>query len=362
MKKLFLAIAAIALMVSCSGNKFVVKGTIDPEMADGGDIIVMSDNFSAERDTAQIVDGKFTFTGPASTQTVKQLVLVSDGRPITAYACIFIPEAGTIEINLDEATVKGGTVNDALNKYNYSVNNIMNEYSSKAQQLSQTLTEPELSAELEKAADAAQASLDNVNLETLNANKDNALGFIALSDMIYYFESLAEYEEAMDGAADFIKNYEPFNEIRTSLISLNETSEGSKFVDFKGENAKGQPISLSDYVGKGKWVLVDFWASWCGPCKQESPNIISVYNKYNGKDFTVIGVPVWDERADTDVALKELGIKYDQIFVGDDRTSTEVYGINGIPHLILFAPDGTIAKRNLRGSAIEEAVKEALQK
>ena len=197
MKKLFLTVPVVALAASCTGNKFVVKGVIDPEMADGGDIIVMSDNFSGERDTALVIDGKFTFTGPASTQTVKQLVLVSAGTPIPAYACYFIPEAGTIEVNLDDTSVKGGPFNDALNSYNTSVNKIMNDYTAKARQLSQTLAEPELSAELEKAADAAQASLDDVNLETLNANKDNALGFIALSDMIYYFETLAEYDEAI---------------------------------------------------------------------------------------------------------------------------------------------------------------------
>lgn len=361
MKRILTALAAVALLVSCGGKTYTLKGTVDPVAIGTGDFVIIADNISQQVDTVQIVEGKFTFKGPASVETIKNIILVAGGVPDNAGAVMFIPEGGTIAVDLDAGKVQGGALNKALDAYNTAVAGILNDYSTKARELSGSLAGAELAAAMDKVADDAQAKLDKVNMETFTANKRNALGFITLADMIYDFETAEEFDQALEGAANFIVNYEPFNDIRASLRQLANTAEGQMFADFKGETVDGKPISFSDYVGKGKWILVDFWASWCGPCKAELPNILAVYDKYAGKDFTVIGVPVWDVREDTDQAIKDLGIKYEQIFVGDDHTPTEVYGINGIPHIILFAPDGRVAKRNLRGSHIEEAVKEALQ-
>ncbi|MBR4755568.1 MAG: TlpA family protein disulfide reductase [Bacteroidales bacterium] len=122
------------------------------------------------------------------------------------------------------------------------------------------------------------------------------------------------------------------------------------FADFEVGGNK-----FSDYVGKGKYVLVDFWASWCGPCKAEVPNIKNVYEKYSGNDFEVLGVAVWDKPLATAKAIKDLELPWNQI-VNAQSIPTDIYGIEGIPHIILFGPDGKIVKRNLRGDEIEAEV------
>ena len=132
------------------------------------------------------------------------------------------------------------------------------------------------------------------------------------------------------------------------------------FTDFEAEY-EGQTQKLSDYVGKGKYVLVDFGASWCGPCRGEIPTIIDLYNKYAGDNFAVLGVATWDEPADTKKAMEELGIQYPQI-MNAQKAGSDAYNIEGIPEIILFAPDGTIVKRGLRGEAMVKAVEEALGK
>ena len=129
------------------------------------------------------------------------------------------------------------------------------------------------------------------------------------------------------------------------------------FTDFTIEhgNADGSPASLSDYVGKGKYVLVDFWASWCGPCKEEMPVLKEVYKRFKGDKFEIVGIAVSDKRADTEAIVPELGITWPVIYDAQS-IPTEIYGINAIPHIILFGPDGRIVARELRGEKIAETL------
>lgn len=138
------------------------------------------------------------------------------------------------------------------------------------------------------------------------------------------------------------------------------TQEGKMFIDFSAEY-DGKTYRLSDYVGKGKYVLVDFWASWCGPCIGEVPNLKNVWNKYKGDKFEVLGVAVSDKPEASLAAMKEHGIEYPQI-LNSQTIAVDAYGIMGIPEIILFAPNGTIIKRGIRGPEIERIVKEYLEK
>ncbi|MBP5731195.1 MAG: TlpA family protein disulfide reductase [Bacteroidaceae bacterium] len=137
---------------------------------------------------------------------------------------------------------------------------------------------------------------------------------------------------------------------KTSMTARAKTDVGCKFVDFAVEY-EGKTTRLSDYVGKGKYVLADFWASWCAPCRAELPNIIAAYNTYKDSGLVVLGIAAWDKPEATLKAIDEEKIPYPQI-INSQKIATDVYGISGIPEIILFGPDGTIVARGLRDKAI----------
>lgn len=252
----------------------------------------------------------------------------------------------------------------ALEEYNTRTTALVEDFNSQvaALQADSTLSTEEMTAKMQEAYDAVSAELVSDGLEMIRKYPSGTLAVTALQNIANVMEEnqLAEALGMLEGAAledDYVK----------SLVALNDakqaTAEGKMFTDFTviqdPADSLGSKVSLSDFVGKGKYVLVDFWASWCGPCKAEIPNIAAVYEKYKGEDFDVLSIAVWDDPADTKVSAKEHGVVWNQI-INAQQVPTDLYGIEGIPHIILFGPDGTILKRNLRGEDIESAVAEAL--
>lgn len=112
---------------------------------------------------------------------------------------------------------------------------------------------------------------------------------------------------------------------------------------------------IHDYIGKGQYVLVDFWASWCSPCRHEIPNIVAVHEKYASKGLVVLGVVVNDRIADTKAVMKKLGVVYDQVLDPRGYLAKE-YGVEGIPTIFLFSPEGKQLARGMRGAEIEKEV------
>ena len=252
----------------------------------------------------------------------------------------------------------------ALEEYNTRTTALVEDFNSQvaALQADSTLSADEMSAKMQEAYDAVSAELVSDGLEMIRKYPSGTLAVTVLQNTANVMEEsqLAEALGMLEGAAledEYVK----------SLVALNDakqaTAEGKMFTDFTvvqdPADSLGSKVSLSDFVGKGKYVLVDFWASWCGPCKAEIPNIAAVYEKYKGEDFDVLSIAVWDDPADTKVSAKEHGVVWNQI-INAQQIPTDLYGIEGIPHIILFGPDGTILKRNLRGEDIESAVAEAL--
>ncbi|MBQ2172894.1 MAG: redoxin domain-containing protein [Bacteroidales bacterium] len=234
-------------------------------------------------------------------------------------------------------------------------------------------------AEAAKAfADSAYDAYLEYNKAALKKNLDNAVGVEALKEVYSdlepeelskVLEKLTAPLEGRDSA--FVANLK--ENVKASLATV----VGKPYTDFSvqhviGTDKEGNPVyetrSLSDYVGKGKVFLVDFWSPWCPPCKAELPNIKSVWEKYHGDDFDVLSVAVWEESRgmnwkNTIDTAAVYGIQWHQINNGHQEPAA-LYGIQGIPHMVLFGADGTIIARGdaLRGEKLDPAVAAALGK
>ena len=301
--------------------------------------------------TVTVTDGRFEVALPTNLQELAYVQ--TDFEPVS-----FIADGSTITVDPVAGTAVSSNKKGPQSRYaayDQWMQDFMTEYRSKMAGFGD---------DEEAAEDYFESIMDDFNdyqKETVRANGDNILGLMALMQMMT--DDPEELKPLVAGFSDEMKANPMVAQLLASLESMDKTAEGQPFVDFEvvqdPENPETSTVKLSDYVGNGKYVLVDFWASWCEPCRDEMPYLKRVYETFAGDRFDMLSIAVADDREDTLRAADELGIVWNQI-VNAQQIPATLYGLEAIPHIILFGPDGTILKRGLRGEAVGEAVKEAL--
>lgn len=335
MKKILLPVLAVAAMACTPKSETLIKGTLPAEAGTVVQVVIPD----LQMDTVvTLEDGAFELALPVD---VKTMGFVAAGD----YKAQFVPDGSALNVvwpaegeDLKVVSSSKKSVTSRLNDINEWMDEFFENYAVAEDQ----------DAEFDKYV----AKLK----ELVKKNPDNVLGFMGVQSLRGQIEA-ADMMAIIKSLSPELQEREEIVRMKTALDAALGTAEGSAFTDFEVEQPDGTVLKLSDFVGKGKYVLVDFWASWCGPCRREIPNIKATYEKYHGEKFDVLSVAVWDKPEDTARALAEENLPWPQI-VNAQRIPTDIYGIQGIPHLILFGPDGTIVKRgeDLRGENMNPAI------
>lgn len=330
---------------------------IAPADANGQWVYLYKPSGQGASDSVQIVNGRFTLErAVAEDGLIAHLVIPR------SYNLSFIPEEGIIKADLAAIAATGTALND------------LHAQKAKAREALETETRGRLKAIRadknldDKAKEEAQEKIVNefygkikpLAEADLKEHSNDAIGLIALQTLLGMEDvNVAKAEALLQQAGDRLRAEESITKMVARLRRVEATQAGAQFVDFEGVDDANKAVRLSDYVGKGHYVLVDFWASWCGPCRREIGHLKKVRDAYTDKGLVILGTVVWDEMEDHLKAMKELEITWPQIF--NKTEATELYGIAGIPQIILFDPAGKIVARDLRGEEINKLLDKALQ-
>lgn len=331
-----MAAAAVCAVPVMAGD-YDVKVTGLGEDADGAMAYMQNFDTGERIDSVLVADGAAVFKGNNPTLPMVVRIWVDGDR---RGQCV----AGEGAVVYDAATRKaqGGASNAALDRLESQIN--------------------ALGAEYQAAPDTAkQAVIDRATAltdSTMRANAGNPMGYYLFLQQAYEM-TLEQLQVTLEANPGY-KQYVRVQKLLDSMAKKAATQEGGMFADFEIEY-DGVKHRLSDVVGKGDYVLVDFWASWCGPCIRQTQVIKEIYKKYGPVGLKVLGVAVWDEPEATKAAIKSHDLPW-EAWLNGQNVPTDAYGISGIPCIILFGPDGTILSRDKQSEELVADVEKYFKK
>lgn len=367
MKKLtFLVIATATLgMIACSGGKqngYIITGTV--EGANDGDSVFLQERVNhkfVQLDTAVITNGTFTFKGAQDSTVSRYIFCKTQAAPLQMD---FFLENGKINITLtkDNDSATGTPSNDAYQELRTPMSEMRTRAIAIYKEMSDTTLTDEQRVAKQQESMKLQEEYRALIRESVKKNIGNPVG-VYFFKQTYYDNSTAENEELLSLISEQYQNDEVIVGIKKQIEKEKKTAIGNKFTDFEMQTPEGKTVKLSDYVGKGKVVLIDFWASWCGPCRREMPNLVETYAKYKDKNFEIVGVSLDQDATAWKDAIKKLNMTWPQM--SDlkywQSEGAQLYAVTGIPHTVLIDGEGTIIARGLHGEDLQNKVAEALK-
>ena len=350
MKKILILAAAAAVLCSCANkNKYAVDGKVEG----ANSMVYLFDEKDNILDSAAVANGVFRFEGVAENP---QVAILRDARDDGAtFGAMLILEPGTINVTDDAQNpyrkkVTGTPANDASDAYTSAMNALRDEF-----------RKPETTAE---RREALEQEAEELALKAVDENRTNLFGAMLLTQQLSYELS---GQELLDEIAKFpaaMQQTDALMRLKENAEQKMKTDIGQPFIDIAQPNAAGDQVTLGSVVENpsNKYVLVDFWASWCGPCMGEVPYLKKTYDEFRKKGFEIYGVSFDQDRAKWLEAVDQNDMNWLHVseVKGFDNQAAKDYAIQGIPSNFLIDGQGTIVAKNLRGEALYEKISELL--
>ena len=336
-----------------------VKYTINGISKDNGKTVSLIDRKTNQTvNTATVVDGKFTMNGNAEKDAFMAI-----GIKENPWATIFFNDGTPMTINLNDSTLKGSPLNERLVRYDIDINAPYANYMIKIQSMSE---EERKAKEMELAGGLMIAMMKMMTgVEKVFKEERETLvpvAFISEYQQMFGQQKLDSVlaTKPVWASHPIVKSLVDHAAQQKALEEKKLAFIGKQFIDLEEADPDGKMHKLSEYVGKGKWVLVDFWASWCGPCKAEMPNVVAAYEKYHNKGFDIVGLSFDNKKEPWVKDIENLKMPWTHLsdLKGWNTVASEVYGVNSIPDNLLIDPQGKIVARGLRAQGLQNKLKE----
>lgn len=364
MKRLVGFVLAVVLVVSACSDKS--KFTIDGKFENFDNLKKVVLYKGAVLVDSAILDakGEFRFTVISPEADFYYISAAQKGYPIIAkngdkinFKADFMNETGEYEISGSEGSEKLKDFNQISAKYGKIYMDIQKEYQEKVSV--NPASKDSLEAVLIPRFERNMDDFAKETVEFANKNKDNLAGFYAMGslDQTKYESELLQYAQSIKGK---FPNVLPVQDFINKMDKLKLLAVGQPAPDFEMTSVDGSKLKLSQF--RGQYLLLDFWASWCAPCRQENPNIVKQYNKFKDKQFTILGVSLDDNRDLWLKAIKDDNLTWHHVseLKQWDSNIVKEYSIEGIPTSYLLDKEGKIIAKNLRAEQLEEFLAKTL--
>lgn len=352
MKTLLFVILSVISVQVFAENNFSINGTLPNENLDGKTVYLKKyDNTVGfiTLDSAFVVKNTFNFKG-ASTD-IPKLAFIMFGQPADiATVSVVILEKGAITLTLEKPSKVGGTPNnDKFQAFRDQQDIIFYQIN-------------QLSSENDNVNERYSKLVEKLKLSTYNylkENMSNEIGEFFITEAQKVLDAPQTIELIKSSRPEFQKN--PEIQFLVQELTSGQPSIGDAYMDVKLKNLDGKDVSLSDYIGgKNKYVLIDFWASWCGPCIKETPTLIEAYSKYKDKGFEIVGISLDNNQRYWENNVEKLNITWPQMsdLGGWKSKAARLYKVKSIPLTFLVDAEGKIVAKNLRGENLLNELKE----